>query len=71
MAKKLLLLALLVGCQPEGLTPVGNYAGNEISTFYYNDHNYIQFDDGVGQSRVRAIVHDPDCHCLRKVEVNY
>lgn len=71
MAKKMLLLALLVGCQPEGLTPVGNYAGNSVSTFSYKNHDYIQFDDGGGNYRVRAIVHDPDCHCLRKVEVDY
>lgn len=71
MAKKFLLLALLVGCQPEGLTPVGNYAGNAVSTFSYKNHDYIQFDYDVRQGRVRAIVHDPDCHCLRQAEVNY
>lgn len=71
MFKKIFLLVLLVGCQPaEGLTPVGSHAGNEISTFSYKNHDYIQFDCGVGQNRVRAIVHDPDCPCKAAVKLD-
>lgn len=71
MVKKALLLVLLVGCQPEGLTPVGEHAGNSISTFSYNNHDFIQFDAGGGQNRVRSIIHSPECHCLQRAEVDY
>ena len=73
MFKKVSLLALFLfmGCQPEGLTPVGEHAGNSISKFSYNNHDFIQFDNGVGQSRVRSIIHSPECHCLRQAEVNH
>jgi len=73
MVKKALLLVLLVGCQPEGLTPVGErpktWQEYDISSFEYKAHKYIEF---LPNSRHGCtVLHDPNCPCLRRGEVDY
>ena len=65
----LVITLVIVGCQPAGLTPSGKHVGLDISKFSYENHDYILFESGLGQSHTASVVHDPNCPCLAKAEI--
>lgn len=65
----LVITLVIVGCAPEGITEEGEHAGLRISSFSYENHDYIKFDEGYGHGRRMAIIHDPRCHCQVKAEI--
>lgn len=65
----LVMTLVIVGCTTEGITEKGVHAGMRISSFSYENHDYIKFDEGYGHGRRMAIIHDPRCHCQAKAEI--
>ena len=66
----LVMTLVIVGCHPPaGLTPSGKHVGLDISKFSYENHDYILFESGIGQSHTASVVHSPHCHCQVKAEI--
>lgn len=42
---------------------------DRITHFGYNGHKYIKFQDCFGNGSVGGVVHDPDCECFKKEEI--
>ena len=78
--KKFLLVSLVLCCISceDNQTEV-RYLGKEnpkdeipfdrITHFGYNGHKYIKFQDCFGNGSVGGVVHDPDCECFKKEEI--
>ena len=78
--KKFLLVALVLCCiSCENNQTEVRYLGKEspkdiipfrrITHFEYKGHKYIKFGELAGQSSVGGVVHDPDCECFGKEEI--
>lgn len=42
---------------------------DKVTNFTYQGHSYIAFSSGRFEDKVLAVVHDPNCQCLRKDSV--
>ena len=78
--KNLLLVALVLCCiSCENNQTEVRYLGKEspkdiipfrrITHFEYKGHKYIKFGELAGQSSIGGVVHDPDCECFGKEEI--
>ena len=78
--KKFLLVALVLCCiSCENNQTEVRYLGKEspkdiipfrrITHFEYKGHKYIKFGELAGQSSVGGVVHDSDCECFGKEEI--
>ena len=78
--KNLLLIALVLFCTScEDHETEIRYLGKEnpkdeipferITHFEYKGHKYIKFEEMFGNAGVGGVVHDPDCECFGKEEI--